>query len=148
MELFPTQFLTVFDLFGNDRLSEWKNFRNSLETSQTPFEDVIAFWSKAPFVNPYLDSNDYKSWPDPWHLIIDGRFDDLAIALGIAYTLKLTERFMDDDFEIHMSIISEKKEPKYYLRIKKIVFDIAVRSIIYSDQFPENSRLIWSSKFK
>lgn len=136
----------MFDLFGNERLIEWKNFRTKLEHSQTPFEDVLEFWSRAPFVNPYLDPSDAKSWPDPWHLILDGKFDDLAISLGIVYTLKLTQRFMVEDFEIHMSIPFKEKDPRYYLRIKHAVFDIQRRSIMYSELFPEDTKIIWSSK--
>ena len=98
----------MFDLVGSDRIAEWKKFRDDLETSQTPLQDVAVFWSKAPFVNDFLDCDDTSKWPDPWHLIIDNRYDDLAISLGIAYTLKLTTRFMKENIEIHMSILEEK----------------------------------------
>lgn len=100
----------MFDLSGNDRIAEWKQFRNNLDNSLNPFQDVIDLWSKAPFVNDFLNPLDASSWPDPWHLILDNRYDDLAISLGIAYTLKLTTRFMDEVIEIHMSIINEKEK--------------------------------------
>lgn len=136
----------MFDLFGTDRLIEWKKFRTRLESSQTPFDDVLDFWARAPFVNPYLDPNNVKSWPDPWHLILDGKFDDLAISLGIAYTLKLTKRFMVEDFEIHMSITFKENNPKYYLRTNGAIFDVQCRSLICSELFPEDTKIIWSSK--
>lgn len=137
----------MFDIFGTNRLTEWKKFRDELEDSETPIEDVLALWSKAPIVNPYLNPRDSDSWPDPWHLIIDDQFDDLAIALGIVYTLKLTERFMDDSFEIHMSIFHNEKYPRYYLRIKNIEVDVASRSIMPLDLFQTlKNELIWSSK--
>ena len=81
---------TVFDSYGTDRLTKWKQFRDSLETSATPLEDVAELWSHAPFVSPYLDPQNPAEWPDPWHLILDLRLDDLAIALGMLYTIKLT----------------------------------------------------------
>lgn len=114
--------LTVFDLSGNERIAEWKKFRNSLETSVTPLEDVIDFWSKAPFVNHFLNPLDSSSWPDPWQLILDNRYDDLAISLGIAYTLKLTTRFIDEPIEIHMSMSGEK-EKKFPITIKNSVLN-------------------------
>lgn len=108
----------MFDLHGNERLIEWRNFRNKIETSSTPLEDSIEFWRKAPFVSTYLDPTRSDTWPDPWHLIIDGKFDDLAICLGIMYTLKLTQRFMNERFEIHMAMC-ENTIPDYYLAVGK-----------------------------
>jgi hypothetical protein len=105
----------VFDSYGTDRLIDWKNFRDSLELSNNPFEEVVEFWSKAPFVSSYLDPNNPNEWPDPWHLILDLRLDDLAIALGMLYTIKLTRRFMASDCEIHMSMPPDNKDPIYFL---------------------------------
>jgi hypothetical protein len=105
----------VFNSSSNERLAEWKRFRDTLETSNNPLEEVAELWSHAPFVSDFLDPQDSNSWPDPWHLILDGRFDDLAIVLGIMYTLQLTQRFMTSHFEIHMSIVSQNKSPNYWL---------------------------------
>lgn len=115
-ERYLTILPTVFDLYGNERLTEWRNFRNKIETSLTPLEDSIQFWRKAPFVSPYLDPFSPDTWPDPWHLVIDGKFDDLAICLGIMYTLKLTQRFMNENFEIHMAVDLKKD---FYLVVGK-----------------------------
>lgn len=106
-------FPTVFNLHGVDRIAEWKNFREQLENSPTPFEDVASLWSHAPFVNPYLDPHRPESWPDPWRLLIDLKLDDLAISLGMLYTLKLTQRFMGTPIEIHMSMLPGEKEYRY-----------------------------------
>ncbi len=105
----------MFDVHGVDRLAKWKEFRLQLEHSQTPLEDVAVFWSRAPFVSSYLNPQNPQSWPDPWHLILDERLDDLAITLGMLYTIKLTQRFMDSVCEIHMSM--SQKEYNYYLVI-------------------------------
>lgn len=105
----------MFDLHSSERLTYWKKFRDSLETSKTPFEDVSNLWGMAPFVSQYLDYSNPKSWPDPWHLIIDGKFDDLAICLGMLYTLQLTQRFMDSKFEIHMSMQLDNKKNNFFL---------------------------------
>ena len=118
----------MFDLIGNDRIAEWKNFRNGIETSSTPLQDVVLFWSKAPFVNSYLDCADPLKWPDPWRLVIDNRYDDLAISLGIAYTLKLTTRFMNEQIEIHMSIL--EKEKKFPVVIRDCILNWNYREVI------------------
>lgn len=92
---------TVFDCYDQDRLAAWKQFRDTLETSNTPFEDVAELWSHAPFVSPYLNYQNPNSWPDPWHLILDSRLDELAIALGMLYTIKLTERFANTQCDMY-----------------------------------------------
>ena len=105
----------MFDLYGNDRLTEWKKFRDSLETVPNPLEEVSKLWSRAPFVNHYLDPQCPSEWPDPWHLVLDGKLDDLAICLGMLYTIKLTQRFMATVCEIHMSMLPKDSSPRFYL---------------------------------
>jgi len=133
----------VFDLYYTEKIKAWKEFRNSIETSPTPFEDVAAFWAKAPFVSRYLDPYNSKNWPDPWKLIMDNRFCDLAIALGMCYTLQLTTRFKDSKYEIHMSM--SPSEVRHVL----VVDDEAVVNLDYGgvstiDNLPSNSIKIWS----
>ena len=105
----------MFDFYGNERLTKWKQFRDSLEVSSTPLSDVAELWSRAPFVNAFLDPQQPTSWPDPWHLVIDGKLDDLAICLGMLYTIKLTQRFMNTICEIHKSMLPENHDSKFFL---------------------------------
>lgn len=136
----------VFDQFGTDRLAAWREFRDSLETSKHPLEDVAEFWSHAPFVSPYLDPQNPKEWPDPWHLILDLRLDDLAIALGMLYTIKLTHRFIDTECEIHTSTSPEKKEPLYFLVVdKKHVLNLEYKTVVGIENLKNiETKLIWS----
>ena len=120
----------VFDVYGNDRLVAWKEFRDSLEVSEHPLEDVAKLWSQAPFVSAYLDPQNPADWPDPWHLILDLRLDNLAIALGMLYTIKLTQRFIDTKCEIHMSMLSNN-EPTYLLIVdEKHVLNFEYRNVV------------------
>lgn len=106
-------FPTVFDLHGVDRIAEWKRFRERLEDSHSPLDDVSHLWATAPFVNPYLDPQNPESWPDPWKLLLDLKLDDLAISLGMLYTIKLTRRFMNVPIEIHMSMLPHEKTHRF-----------------------------------
>lgn len=128
----------MFDLYGTNRLANWKKFRDSLETSQTPFEDVAIFWSRAPFVNLYLDPQQPSSWPDPWHLVLEGKYDDLAICLGMLYTIKLTQRFMDTPCEIHKSESTEKRDLKFFL----VVNDEHILNMEYKRVLSVNAPLV------
>jgi hypothetical protein len=136
----------VFDHYGNDRLASWKEFRDSLETSDHPLEDVAELWSHAPFVSPYLDPKNPTEWPDPWHLILDLRLDDLAIALGILYTIKLTHRFIDTKCEIHTSMLPNKKQPLYFVVVdNKHVLNLEYKNVVGIEQLNGiESSLIWN----
>lgn len=137
----------MFDLYGNDRLTAWKQFRDSLENSNTPFEDVAEFWSHAPFVSSYLDPNNPAEWPDPWHLVLDLRLDDLAISLGMLYTLQLTRRFMETDYEIHTSMLPKENMLKYFLVVdKKYALNLDYKTVVSMDDLSMNTNIIWYSK--
>ena len=136
----------MFNLYGNERLTEWKRFRDSLETSPTPLEDVVDFWSRAPFVNPYLDPQCPETWPTPWQLVLDLKLDDLAICLAMLYTLQLTQRFMGETLEIHMSMLDTKKDNDYYLIVgDTFLLDHQTRSV---DTYKHDLHKLWSPTFK
>jgi hypothetical protein len=136
----------VFDKYDTERLAEWKKFRDSLEVSDTPLEDVANLWSQAPFVSPYLDPNTPSEWPDPWHLVLDSRLDELAITLGMLYTIKLTQRFMASECEIHTSMSTEKKHPEYFLLLdKKYALNLEYKRVVEVNNLQElKSRVIWT----
>jgi hypothetical protein len=135
----------VFNLYGNDRLTEWKRIRNQLEVRDNPFLIVADLWSRAPLVNLYLDPKNPAEWPDPWHLVLDDRFDDLAIPLGMLYTIKLTERFMDTVCEIHMSMSQKETNPRFFLVVdNKHVLNYEPRVVLDPETLTYNSNKIWS----
>jgi hypothetical protein len=125
----------VFDEYGTKRLAAWRQFRESLETSDTPLEDVAELWRHAPFVSPYLDPQLPTEWPDPWHLMLDLRLDDLALVLGMLYTIKLTQRFIDTNCEIHMSMCSQNKHRQYMLVVEnKRILNLEYGTVVSADR--------------
>ena len=135
----------MFDLYGTERLLNWKQFRDSIETSNDPFDAVAEFWSHAPFVNTFLDPQKPNTWPDPWRLVIDGKMDELAICLGMLYTIKLTQRFMAAPCEIHMSMPSKDHDPQFFLVADNSVLNYEPRiahSKAVLDQFQTD--IIWA----
>jgi hypothetical protein len=146
LERYHIQYRTVFDLYGNERLFKWKQFRDSLEVSATPLSDVAELWSHAPFVNPFLDPQQPNTWPDPWHLVIDGKLDDLAICLGMLYTIKLTQRFMDTVCEIHKSMLPEDHDSKFFLVADNAVLNYEPRIAHDLNVLQEiKTDIVWSS---
>lgn len=118
----------MFDLHGIQRLTAWKRLRDEIETSSEPLSLCASFWSKAPYVSEFIDPTDIDSWPDPWKLILDGRYDNLAIALGMLYTLRLTDKFEKTEFDIFQHT-RNNKESDYFLKIG----DLGVLNLSYGE---------------
>ena len=137
----------MFNESGYDRLVAWKQFRDSLENSSRAFEDVAELWANAPFVEPYLNPFNHTEWPDPWKLVLDSRLDDLAITLGMLYTLKLTQRFKESKFDIHTFTFPNEKQPRYFLIVdEKKVLNLEYRAVIDVENLGSiNSIILWSS---
>ena len=100
----------MWDLDTNQRLKDWYDFRKKLGREPLPEAcvKVAKLWGTAPFVNNYLDPGHPESWPDPWMLISENRYCDLTIALGMFYTLALTD--LHTDLEIKVLYDEQKKE--------------------------------------
>jgi hypothetical protein len=137
----------VFNLSAQDRLIEWRQFREKLETSDRPLEDVAELWSRAPFVSSYLNPTNPDNWPDPWHLVMDNKLDNLAIVLGMLYTLKLTQRFMNYNFEIHMSLSDKEKDKNYFLVVENSVLNLEYGSVVGIKELEKiSTSKIWTSQ--
>ena len=137
----------VFNLHDTDRLTEWKRFRDSIETSARPLADVAEYWSHAPFVNRYLDPNNPQAWPGPWKLILDGTFDDLAISLGMLYTIQLTDRFKNCLFEIYQTTDNEKRS--FLMIDNNSILNWQYREVKdSSDVENKDFTLVWTSSSK
>ena len=95
----------------DDRLSSWASHRAALDTSQDPLTDAWEFWKHSPFIpyNKDVDPFNQQSWPSPWQIIVDNRYDDFTRSLMIAWTLKLTNRYKNSKIEIKTLVSSDKK---------------------------------------
>jgi hypothetical protein len=93
---------------ASERLTHWKNFRESLAqlTTESAVQSVAEFWSDCPFRPYYLDIEQVSSWPNPWQLLTDNYYCDVAKALGIVYTLYFGGH--GDDVEIKVCRDLEK----------------------------------------
>jgi hypothetical protein len=52
---------------------------------------VCEFWKHTPLGSRILDWDDPASWPDAWTMMHDADFDESSVALGMFYTLLLSE---------------------------------------------------------
>jgi hypothetical protein len=111
----------MFEKTYEQRLALWHNFRDSLESSETPIQDTLKFYSTAPRVSIHTDPYDNSIWPNPWELIKENQYCDFCLLLGVCYTLQLTERFKGSIFEIHIAQDHTNAETLYLLYIDELV---------------------------
>jgi len=76
------------------RLESWNLLRDQCQNlpAQTALEDINAWWFRAPWRPYYLHWDDQVTWPDPWQLLSDDVYCELARGLGILYTITLLDR--------------------------------------------------------
>jgi len=86
----------------DNRLTEWSNHRKQLDEVADPLQETCDFWQHAPFVphNPKVDPYYQQSWPTPWEIIVNNKYDDFTKALMIGWTLKLTKKYKDSKIEL------------------------------------------------
>lgn len=93
-----------WNLRVNDRLAEWKDFRHSLSDLPLPkaVVELNQMWSTAPFVTYYLDPSNPQTWPNPWTLLAENYYCDVAKSLGILYTIYFTShKTVDMEFRTY-----------------------------------------------
>lgn len=104
----------MFNKTPDEKISAWVQFRNSIESSETPLADVIDYWKAAPYIpyNNKIDPFNYKSWPTPWEIVIENKYDDFTKAVMIGWTLKLTRRYSNSKIEVRTLV--DNQPPAVY----------------------------------
>jgi hypothetical protein len=126
----------MFDKKYDDRLRAWNEFRQSLEDSTDPFKDAIEFYTRAPMVSIQVDPWDPSTWLDPWELLQENQYCDFSKILAICYTLQLTERFISEDFEIHICTDNKESSTYYLLFFQNKVIGYDWSNVIHRNELP------------
>lgn len=76
------------------RLQRWNELRSGCMTADLDhcLLMINQYWMNTPWKPYYLHWDDQSDWPDPWQLLADDIYCDLARSLGIVYTLLLLDR--------------------------------------------------------
>ena len=115
----------MFQLPTSERISRWKSFRQQL--NQLALLDA---------------ADDPATWPDPWELITENYYCDLAKTLGIVYTLHLSSHGPELNPEIRV-YYDPKSHYTYhvaYLDHGKYVINLAEDELVNNTHI--NQRLI------
>jgi hypothetical protein len=131
----------MFNQSVDQRLTEWVNHRQRLDEVEDPLQEVWDFWHNAPFVphNRNIDPYFQHSWPSPWEIIQENKYDEFTRALMIGWTLKLTNKFKNSKIEIRtlVDIVRPREYNLIYIDDDKV--------INYSDNGPVDSSSITES---
>ena len=83
--------MNIFQSSYEARLQDWFQLRNSV--TSLPIEQqcitIDEWWQHAPLVTHHLHPEDIDNWPDPWELLSENTYCEVARALGMCYTLYL-----------------------------------------------------------
>ena len=86
----------------NERLASWAKLRADVQTQ--PINQALTainqWWSHVPWRPYYLHWDDQPRWPDPWQLLSDDVYCDVAKGLGILYTISMLDRADMADAEL------------------------------------------------
>lgn len=93
----------MWTLFPHERLRSWQNFRLSLNklSKEEAIQACNHLWAFCPYQKYYLTTDQVKFWPNPWELLHENVYCDLARALGIVYTLYLTDHPFDLEIRVY-----------------------------------------------
>ena len=83
--------MNIFQSTYEARLQDWFQLRTSV--TSLPIEQqcitIDKWWQDAPLVTHHLHPHDIDNWPDPWELLSENTYCEVARALGMCYTLYL-----------------------------------------------------------
>jgi len=126
------------------RLESWIDHRRNLDNSDDPLQDTWDLWHTAPFVphNQKIDPYHNRSWPSPWEIIAENKYDDFTRALMIGWTLKMTQKFRDSAIEIK-TLVDNDRSREYNIVCVDNTWVINYSDVgpVTVDSVPESFRL-------
>lgn len=80
------------NIFQNDyetRLQNWHDLKEKIKNHdvKTKCVEVDKWWQQAPLVSRHLHILDTENWPNPWELLVENTYCEVARGLGMCYTL-------------------------------------------------------------
>jgi hypothetical protein len=127
----------MFDKKFEDRLRAWHDFRATLSNDPDPIQSTIDFWNQAPETVRNIDPYDHATWPDPWQMIEENSYCEYTRTLAIAYTLKLTDRFIDWQPVFKVGIDKDESRLYYMCIINDSVLGVDLEKSVHITQVPK-----------
>ncbi len=132
----------MWNLLPHERLRHWREFRDRVSklSTENAVTEIEHLWSYAPYVNHYLHYDSVNEFPDPWELLYDNYYCNLAKALGIVYTLYLSGR-TDVEIKIYIDPTSAEQYNLVYVDEGKYVLNYLHDEVVNSTQVAKDLKL-------
>ena len=135
----------MFKLSTSGRLGHWKTFRSQLADLSLPeaLEATNSLWQSCPFTPFYLDVERPETWPNPWELIQENYYCDLAKALGIVYTLHLSDHSaeLDPEIRVYYDPVRQYHYHIAYFAQGKYVLNLIEDEVVNKQQIDQQMKL-------
>lgn len=84
------------------RLDSWNQLRTQVadQPVESALETINSWWFQSPWTAYHLHWDDQITWPDPWQLLSDNMYCEVARGLGILYTITCLNRGDIDSAEL------------------------------------------------
>ena len=84
------------------RLDNWNQLRTQVadQPVESALETINSWWFQSPWTAYHLHWDDQNTWPDPWQLLSDNMYCEVARGLGILYTITCLNRGDMDSAEL------------------------------------------------
>ena len=134
----------MWNLTPTERLHEWKEFRSKigLVSVEEALQETCHLWSYAPYVAHYLDSLEISKWPDPWMLLHENYYCDLAKSLGMLYTLYLSHHYgneiTDLELRVYKNPINQDVYNTVWINQGKYILNFNFDTVVNKTQLQEN----------
>jgi hypothetical protein len=142
----------MWKLNPDGRFDHWKSFRSHIGSMdlERAIQECNDFWQRAPFTPFYLDHKEIDSWPDPWQLIYENCYCDLAKALGIVYTLHLSAHKNSVDLSIHIcqDATTRAQYNLVWINQGKYVLNFITDEIVNRTQVPNSMKTLFKLSSK
>ena len=126
------------DTTTDERITQWRTFRDTLEECIDPYRASLEFSKTAPVTDKYLNPYNSQQWPTPWELIKENRYCPVGIPLMIGHTLKLTTRFTKTSVLIKIYIDHTTKRYYNVVKVCDNIIDYDNDSVCISSDLPDS----------
>ena len=95
---------------------------------------VADFWTSCPYTGYYLDPDSPDTWPDPWSLVEENYWCDLAKSLGMLYTIKLTVHEPEVEIRVYNDTESRVQYNLVWINKGKYVLNMSDGEVVNKTQ--------------
>ena len=143
--------MNIFQSSYEARLQDWFQLRQSVNNLLTQ-EKCIAidnWWQHAPLVNHYLHPHGIDNWPNPWELLSENTYCEVARALGIVYTIYFTgHKNLNPEIRVYYDTTTKERSNVAWLAGGKYILNFHKQQLVNTDSVQNSifQKLVFTPK--